>query len=423
MTGDIFTKPITHITFSDISELVERETEEGVRLEFKRSLSTNDGRPDRWMVDQKSVGNAARDDIAKEIVAFANAYGGVLILGVEESDDTPRRAKAIFEPYIPRVSDCAERLEQALRSIVDPPLLSLEVRGVEAEDGNGVIVLRVGSSPSAPHGVGRPPSAFVRRSASSEPLTMRDMQSMFYERRARLERVTAIIENQSERAKNLAGDWQRGVLRQPDSNTNMLGTNGLLFQLSFVSSDDMAIDNLPDLVTEKPKRLPVLSLNSLVDVPAWTNQWKRKYRTLSFSSGYTGKRSEVEVRADGVITMSIVCEDARLHPSWFNAIIAHGFVLSEWLRRFHGRPDIDFVLTGSFHKAGNPAVPSHNGAFETFVEIPWNQVKLGPYSVGSRSQFPAAFDVIEREVFDLFGSFRSSKLNVEWDLAFGDAGL
>src|SRR6266404_4841399 len=132
MPSDLFAAPLGSLRLSDIQRLVDQQIEEGPRLEFKRALATTDGRPDRWMRDQSSIGNVARDDIAKEVVAFANAYGGLIIIGVEETDDNPKRAREIIEPHIPKVSDCAERLEQALRGVIDPPLAMLEVRGIES---------------------------------------------------------------------------------------------------------------------------------------------------------------------------------------------------------------------------------------------------------------------------------------------------
>ena len=72
MASDLFASPLDSLGVSDIQHLIDRQIEEGPRLEFKRALATNDGRPDRWMRDQSAIGSAARDDIAKEVVAFAN---------------------------------------------------------------------------------------------------------------------------------------------------------------------------------------------------------------------------------------------------------------------------------------------------------------------------------------------------------------
>src|SRR3954467_10526724 len=99
MMNDIFSTPLAALSAEDIQHLCNVAAEEGPRLEFKRAFSTSDGRtPDRWMRDQSSIGSLARDDIAKEVVAFANAYGGVVIVGIDETDDNPRRAKEIFDP-------------------------------------------------------------------------------------------------------------------------------------------------------------------------------------------------------------------------------------------------------------------------------------------------------------------------------------
>jgi predicted HTH transcriptional regulator len=108
MARDLFVASIDEIEFQDINDLVRTGAEEGIRLEFKRALSTRDGEPDRWMRNQSGIGGVARDDIAKEIVAFANAYGGVIIIGIDETDDHPKRAAQLASPQIPRVADCAE---------------------------------------------------------------------------------------------------------------------------------------------------------------------------------------------------------------------------------------------------------------------------------------------------------------------------
>jgi Schlafen, AlbA_2 len=244
---DLFATPFDAITFDVVLEIASSGVEEGTQLELKEALSTRNGQPDRWMADQRRIGGYARDDIAKEIVAFSNAYGGVVIVGIEETDDNPKRSKQVHTPMIPRVVDCAEQLSQSLRGIVDPPLPMLEARGIVGNaNGDGVIVLRVPLSPSAPHGFGRPPMAYVRRGANSEPLTMRDMQNMFFERRTRLERVEKRREDQSRAAGEILDKWMHGGLLKPHDQMPFPTENGLLCRCSLVPLEDMAIDNMPD---------------------------------------------------------------------------------------------------------------------------------------------------------------------------------
>src|SRR6266446_7554706 len=98
MARDLFLVPIEGIAFADIQELVSEGAEEGIRLEFKRTLPAEGGQPDRWFRDQSAIGGYARDNIAKEIVAFANAYGGIVIIGIDETGDNPKRAQSIWSP-------------------------------------------------------------------------------------------------------------------------------------------------------------------------------------------------------------------------------------------------------------------------------------------------------------------------------------
>jgi hypothetical protein len=70
---------------------------------------------------------------------------------MDETDDNPKRAKAIFEPHIPRVYDCAEQLGRALRGVIDPPMPMLEVRGGFGV-GSGLVFIRsIPSRSTIPH--------------------------------------------------------------------------------------------------------------------------------------------------------------------------------------------------------------------------------------------------------------------------------
>ncbi len=69
----LFTKPINEIVIDDVISFCEQGTEEGVRLDYKRDFS----------------GSNENRQIAKVISAFANTYGGILLLGVDEKDRKP----------------------------------------------------------------------------------------------------------------------------------------------------------------------------------------------------------------------------------------------------------------------------------------------------------------------------------------------
>ena len=82
---DLLSKPASKICAADIAAMVTSALPEGERVEFKRSLPTPKGKRDPWEIG-KEPGDKAKNEILEEVTAFANAYGGVLFLGIDESE-------------------------------------------------------------------------------------------------------------------------------------------------------------------------------------------------------------------------------------------------------------------------------------------------------------------------------------------------
>jgi hypothetical protein len=432
MPVDLWIIPIDAITFSDIDQLVAEQIEEGPRVEFKEALPTSDGQPDRWMKDQSAIGRVARDDIAKEVVAFANAYGGIIIIGIEETNDNPKRAKAIASPEIPSVVDCGERLIRALRAVIDPPLPMLEVRGIPSgAAGDGVVFIRVNPSPLMPHGVGRPSEGYVRRGADSEPLMMRDLQSMFFEARTRLERVQARQSDQSRSARDLWGKWKAGGMpkRYREDAPFKPKQNALLFRCTLTPLISMDIDNFPDrfLAVNRPSPQPDLGETAaLVQLPQSTSDWRRRYRSVE-CIGNSGEMGywEIKLDADGSVNqvslLGTIDEPLKIFVGWYARVALQGMILTEWLRQWAGRPDVEYVLDGEFMNVG--AHVEVNPTWREFEPVPWSSYRLGPYSVGSPGSFQQIFDVIEPELWDMFGLKRLRSMQFDMTTALAAAAV
>jgi hypothetical protein len=429
---DVLAGPIDEITFKDIAYLAEAKVEEGIRLEFKKTFSTSDGQPDRWMRNQTGVGRIARDDIAKEVVAFANAYGGVVIIGIDETDHHPKRARQLASPQIPRVADCAEQLARALRGIVDPPLPMLEVRGIapSGASGEGVVVIRVGPSPSGPHGFGIPPATYVRHGSESKPLSMRELQSMFFERRTRLERVT---DRRNELSTFAQTFWDGRVhLYKTSRGSESIGadTPCIQFRCSLVPTDDLALDNLPDRFLARqrsPKPEIGGGVSEVVKLPEWRTEWSRRYRAVEHVGNSGNKLFWCSsLHADGVVNqISIVAgtqnEPFQITPEWYAQVILQGMILAEWLRRWASRPDVEYALDGEFWN--NRAQIRTDPNFHELAAVSWGRARIGPYSVGSRATYEIAFDLIERELWDAFAVRCQTPLKFDLDKVFQSVGL
>ena len=160
----ILSKPADQINLGDIHELIEAKVPEGQQLEFKEALSTKKGK-------------SSEHALLEEVVAFANAQGGTLLLGIKESSGKPSIASEMTP-----VSSCeelADRLGKMLRDCVEPKIPAIEVFGIPVEkDGSGIVIIRVGRSRLAPHWVKNNRACKIRRADRSEQMTMWEVQDM-----------------------------------------------------------------------------------------------------------------------------------------------------------------------------------------------------------------------------------------------------
>ncbi len=159
---------IDELTKDDIDQLINDQVVEDSSIEFKREVEIDSaGR----------VRDGSRNDIAREIVAFANSDGGTLIIGIEESDDDPKRAVGI-KPIV-NCHDLAERLRRAVYEIIEPKLPIFHSRAIEiADEGTGVIVFVIPHSRRAPHRVESLRDCFRRIGSESRKMTMREIQEL-----------------------------------------------------------------------------------------------------------------------------------------------------------------------------------------------------------------------------------------------------
>ena len=194
---EVLTKPAEQISAGDIQALVDSEVPEGEQIEFKEKPSEKKGSVDPWMRDEGRIGDRARNELLEEVVAFANAYGGTLLLGIRESDTRPAVAAEITP--IPRCTEFAERLRNVFRDCVEPQIPRIEIFAVPTKDDSGVVVFSVGQSRMAPHRVTTTLKCPVRRSDRCEGMSMREIQDMTLNVARGLERLERRLSERSER--------------------------------------------------------------------------------------------------------------------------------------------------------------------------------------------------------------------------------
>ena len=187
---ELLSMPAEQINSSHIESFVYSKAPEGEHIEFKESLpAKGDGTPNPWMAGGNEIGDRAKNIILEEVVAFANAHGGALFLGIKECDTDKKPAVADEISPVPRCEELAERLKLVFRDRVEPQLPMLEIFGVPTQGKNGVVIIRVGRSRLAPHRVTKILVCPVRRSDRCEKMTMREIQDMTLNMARGLERL------------------------------------------------------------------------------------------------------------------------------------------------------------------------------------------------------------------------------------------
>ncbi len=194
---NVISKPADQIGMNDIKALIETQVPEGEQIEFKESLRRRKNSPDPWILGKNEVGEGARDEVLEEAVAFANAHGGALLIGIRESESKPPVAAEITP--VPRCFELVERFKLKFRDCVEPQIPNLEVFAIPTDSESGVVIIRVGRSRLAPHRVKGTLKCTVRQGDRCESMTMREIQDMTLNVSRGMERFDKRLKERSER--------------------------------------------------------------------------------------------------------------------------------------------------------------------------------------------------------------------------------
>jgi hypothetical protein len=146
MARSIFTAPIEEITFADVVAFCEQATPESVNLDYKLQLPEG-------------------EKLAKTVTAFANTFGGVVLVGVDE--DEKSCPKTPFDGLI-YASKLEEQVWSMLMANIYPPVLP-EIHVCVPEDGKTFIVIRVAQSVIAPHAIRHNTNVYLRTGNITQP--------------------------------------------------------------------------------------------------------------------------------------------------------------------------------------------------------------------------------------------------------------
>jgi hypothetical protein len=168
----MISRPLAEVVATDLLALVTDQRPESRTIDYKLQLPGG--------------GDSDKREFLADVTSFANAAGGDLVYGVEEDSDPAGKAnglpKAVPGLQGANANEAILRLEQVIRSGVDPRIPGVQLRAVDGfEHGQPVIIVRVPKSWAAPHMVtfGGFSRFFSRTSAGKHQLDVREIRAAF----------------------------------------------------------------------------------------------------------------------------------------------------------------------------------------------------------------------------------------------------
>lgn len=128
-------KPISEWEESDLHALIRDQVQESLELDYKRSDALSKS-------DQK-----AKNEISKDVSAFANSAGGRIIYGMVEEGHTPVRIDEGSNP----AEITREWLEQVINSTIQQRISGVRIKAIPLANGRNAFVVDIPRSETGPH--------------------------------------------------------------------------------------------------------------------------------------------------------------------------------------------------------------------------------------------------------------------------------
>ena len=147
-------------SIEDIDSLIKNEVEENIHLDYKAA-----GALDK---DDKK-----RTEITKDISAFANSDGGIIVYGVSEEDHKPKEISLIDGRIYTK-----EWLENIIQ-LIQPRIEDLKIYPIRVDDiGQSIYVVKIPRSSNAPH-MARDKRYYKRFNFKSEPMEDYEVKDLY----------------------------------------------------------------------------------------------------------------------------------------------------------------------------------------------------------------------------------------------------
>lgn len=157
---------IEEYKFSDLKDLITNEVEENLHLDYKSAgaLSKEDKK---------------KTEITKDVSAFANSDGGIIVYGIQEVENKPKSFSFVDGNKITK-----EWLENII-NIIQPRINGVDIFPIRHEGKleETIYLVKIPKSDDAPH-MAKDKKYYKRFNFSSEPMEDYEVKDLFYRHRA-----------------------------------------------------------------------------------------------------------------------------------------------------------------------------------------------------------------------------------------------
>lgn len=432
----MFAGRLSEITANEVRAIIENEVAEGADFELKRELPVKKGQ-DPWMTGGK-IGDNAKDELAAEIIAFANSGGGALIVGIAEDKATKGAVAPIYP--IPRCKEAAERLHQAIGDRIEPKLPSFECEGIvtEQDGSSGVIIIRTLQSYLAPHRHTQDRHCYIRRNDRAEPMSMAEIHNLVQRSARTIEEIELAFIQSSNRFFSWIPESlhivhpKLGITGRYEPNQS--GTSdwigGWALRLTAKPLAPLPIVDLPRQPWLRSIKLETFNGGGRQgalfcnDVEV-ERQWQPRLRSVEFTGdGLTAvDRIAVDGQIDRFARIEISCDGLRPrylfislpHIMWHFASIIR---MADIVRSESFRPAQTFGLEVELVPSDKLTISGYPGIVPSGVQlIPGERAIFPRYEIGTREEFDNLLTVFDRDVWNLAGHHPNWQLSLNWPSA------
>jgi hypothetical protein len=425
VSAELLAKPVREMTAIDVAAIATGGVIEDAQTEFKEAVPGS-GWANNLKLDEKG-----RDGVLKEIIAFANSFGGTLYVGIEETQNEPKRSSALMP--VPRVAQLAAILADAMRDSIEPRLLSPEIAAIitDASAEEGVLVVRVSPSPLAPHWNRLRRECYRRIGGTSQTIGMLDIQGITLDRA----RSAADIEQLYEQRRHAFEDTWNKYSAARAKTLNIVEWRpgqdipaGFAVRCSAIPAFPVKI---PDITARDDLKIglgPVLRQDRRALSFVTTTEppfFRPVLRAWHYDHAvYAGHQFQQLVRGDGVLESVYMCieeiKEARL-PVEYLLTLAFGMIFTvEVFRARTGTMAVPYELELEVRTRGDVDVLYYfHEAQPGALRLLESRTLFPRYLLEGRAHVEAVVKAVQHDLWNAMGRRLDAHIKqVELDLAF-----